>query len=337
MGCGEEAQRCGRGAERPAGVSSAQWLDWRWQLDGASAMPIDPALEAVAARYPVFVTPYYARVAELAGAEGVRRQYVPDLAELSMGHGQDDPFGEESSCEIPGVVHRFPDRLLLVATRRCAVRCRHCTRKGNLGELDLFEPDRDGGALRAYIGERPEVREVLISGGDPFTLADEALAPFFDLLASIPQVEAVRVGTRVPVALPMRVTPELCALLRRHPSVWVNTHFNHPAELTAEAMAACAQLVDAGIPVSNQTVLLRGVNDELSTLVTLFGQLQRHRVRPYYVFLCDPVGGVDHFRVSRDRAMALAKGVRSSLGGLAVPLFVEDVPGAASKRPLVRD
>lgn len=292
-------------------------------------------VDAEAARqYPPFVTPYYTEVARQDPSGALLRQYLPVAAESESGGGEPDPFREDDSSPVPGVVHRFPDRLLLVVTRRCAVRCRHCTRRGNLPQLPVFDLEVDADALRSYVAAHPAVREVILSGGDPLTLQDEALARLLDLLVSIPQIEVVRIGTRVPVALPMRVTERLCRVLRRHPSLWINTHFNHPAELTADAVVACARLVDAGIPVSNQTVLLRGVNDSEETMVALCAQLQRYRIRPYYVFQCDPIAGIDHFRVPREEAAALASAVRRRLGGLAVPLFVEDVPGASSKTPL---
>jgi lysine 2,3-aminomutase len=263
------------------------------------------------------------------------RQYLPDAAELHEDDSMADPFDEKQLASIPGMVHRFPDRLLLVVTHACAIRCRHCTRKGSLHALPLFDPARDSDALRDYLAVHPGIREVILSGGDPLLLEDADIARFIDLLASIPQIEVVRIGTRVPVALPMRITPALCQLLCRFPSLWVNTHFNHPAEVTADAVEACARLVDAGIPVSNQTVLLQGINDSADTLIDLCAVLQRHRIRPYYVFLCDPVAGIAHFRVSRKYAIELASAVRQALGGLAVPLFVEDEPGAPCKRPLM--
>ncbi len=322
------------------------WDDWRWQLRhrirGPGGLPAAAAAagrapRAVADRFPVAVTPYYASLVRRADdTDPVYRLCMPSARELE--HDPDarpDPFGERAAMPVPGLIRRYADRAVLLATASCAVYCRHCTRKHTVGGRRVAA----GGAAalrRAadYLRRTPAIREVLVSGGDPLVLDTPRLDRILGALRGVPSIELLRVGTRVPVVLPQRVTRELTRMLRRHHPVWLNTHFNHPAELTPEAAAACAALVDAGIPVGNQTVLLRGVNDDADTLETLFRGLLRMRVRPYYLLHCDPVEGVGHFRVPRARGRALLRALRERMTGLGVPAYVQDVPGAASKRPL---
>ena len=323
--------------------AATNWNDWRWQLANAITdlralgLPDADARSAVQARYPFFITPYWRRLMERTGlASGpAALQALPDPRELApSAPGEcDDPFCETNAPPLPGLVHRFPDRVLVVAAHACAMRCRHCTRKNLLAVHSV--PDTDGFLrIRDYVIAHPAVREVLLSGGDPFLLEDDALVTRVDLFAALPQIDAVRIGTRVPCTLPMRVTDALAARLGASRKVWVNTQFNHVSEITEEATAACAKLVDAGIPVSNQAVLLKGVNDTADDLVALFCGLQRIRVRPYYLFVCDPVSGTSHFRVSEARAAALEEEVAARVGGLALPRFVRDVPGAPRKVPV---
>ena len=334
--------------------------DWRWQLANAitdiRALNLPDAEEraAVQSRYPFFITPYWRRLMEKTGLAGgpAALQALPDPRELTPpGPGEcDDPFCETSAPPVPGLVHRFPDRVLVVANLACAMRCRHCTRKNLLGVSDTrgvsdtthkvpdtthSVPDTNGLLrIRDYIVAHPAVREVLLSGGDPLLLDDDAIVERVELFAALPQIDAVRIGTRVPCTLPMRVTDALASRLGQTHKVWVNTQFNHVSEITDEAAEACAKLVDAGIPVSNQAVLLKGVNDTADDLVALFCGLQRIRVRPYYLFVCDPVSGTSHFRVSEKRAAELEEEVAARVGGLALPRFVRDVPGAPRKVPV---
>ncbi len=323
-------------------IAPADWNDWRWQLAHAATTLADrgasrPACAAVEARYPSFATPYWLRLMERTGIPDgpAARQALPDPRELDPpAPGEcDDPFGETPAPPLPGLVHRFPDRVLVVVSRACAMRCRHCTRKNLLG-AHAVPGEADLARIRDYVLAHPAVREVLLSGGDPLLLDDDALAARVDLFAALPQIDAVRIGTRVPCTLPMRVTEALAARLGASRKVWVNTQFNHVSEITDEAAAACARLVDAGIPVSNQAVLLKGVNDTADDLVALFRGLQRIRVRPYYLFVCDPVTGTSHFRVSEARAAELEEEVAARVGGLALPRFVRDVPGAPRKVPV---
>lgn len=341
--------------------SSKSFGDWRWQLANAitdiRALNLPDAVEraAVQSRYPFFITPYWLRLMKQTGLiDGpAALQALPDPRELSPpSPGEcDDPFCETSAPPLPGLVHRFPDRVLVVANLACAMRCRHCTRKNLIGVSDTCAhkvpdtrtvpdtthsvPDTTGLLrIRDYVVAHPAVREVLLSGGDPFLLEDDEIASRVELFASLPQIDAVRIGTRVPCTLPMRVTDALASRLGKTRKVWVNTQFNHVSEITDEAAAACAKLVDAGIPVSNQAVLLKGVNDTADDLVALFCCLQRIRVRPYYLFVCDPVSGTSHFRVSEKRAAELEEEVAARVGGLALPRFVRDVPGAPRKVPV---
>ena len=293
-----------------------------------------PAEQAAAERFGFRVTPYYHALGMV--HEGVRKQWWPDARELEDGGLCGDPFHEmelERASGVKGVVQRFEDRVLIRVTSRCAVVCRHCTRKGPLGAgtCGVLE---DLAAAVEYVKARPKVREVLLSGGDALMLGDDEICGIVARFADLSQVDAVRVGTRLPVVLPSRVTKKLAHRLGQTKKVWVNTQFNHPAELTPESATACGRLVDAGIPVSSQGVLLKGVNDDAEILVALFSGLQRIRVRPYYMFVCDRVACTGHFHVDACRARELEAAVGARLGGLAVPRFVADCPGAKCKTPV---
>lgn len=317
--------------------SREEWNDWRWQLAHARRHwdPRNAATSRVESRYPFFATPYWLRLMEETGIPcgPAAMQAIPDERELSDAGECGDPFGESANPPLPGLVHRFPDRVLVIASLACAMRCRHCTRKNLLGVHAA--PGMDGIMLiRDYVIAHPAVREVILSGGDPLLLEDDTIAERVEAFASLQQIDAIRIGTRVPCTLPMRVTLSLVSRLASSRKVWVNTQFNHVSEITPEAATACARLVDAGIPVSNQAVLLRGVNDTADDLVDLFCGLQRIRVRPYYLFVCDPVAGISHFRVPDERAVALEREVATRVGGLALPRFVRDVPSAPRKLPL---
>ncbi len=324
--------------------------DWRWQfrnrVEGADALASllhrhgqvfdRTGLEKVVKRYRFLSVPYYLALIDWRDPhDPIRRQCIPDPRELEMDPaGVDDPFNEQTDPGVSGVVHRFPDRVLIMTKTECAMACRHCTRKNTLERSAIPPGTRDFKPALDYISRHPEVREVLLSGGEPLLLETAALDSLLASVLQIPHVEAVRIGSRAPVVLPMRIDNELVTVLRRHRPLWFNTQFNHPRELTPAAIEACARLVDAGIPVSNQTVLLKGVNDRADTMRMLCTGLQRHRVRPYYVFLCDPVAGIRHLRVDRETAKAIQEELRGSVGGLCLPRFVEDVPGTAGKMPL---
>lgn len=290
------------------------------------------ALRRVADRYPFRVTPYYAGLARRADEEDpILRQFLPDIRELDGRLGNKDPFDESGRMPVPGLVHRFADRVVVIASRRCAVLCRHCTRKHLLGGR---EEASDRGFLEPilrYLAVHPGVREVIVSGGDPLLLDNETLERLLGRLRAVPHVKVLRVGTRVPVVLPMRIDDGLADLLGRHRPLWVNTQFNHPSEITREAREACERLQLRGIPVSNQAVLLRGINDSVETVVKLCNSLQANMIRPYYMFLCDRVAGTSHFWTDADRAASLAEALRTRVGGLALPKFVADVPGEGGK------
>ncbi len=333
-------------------TSPSEWQDWRWQLKHCvsrtwsvpgplPAAEMRSALNRVTSRYPFRATPYYLSLADWDNPrDPIRLQCRPDVRELSES-GQTteiapDPFDEGALAPVSGMIRRFRDRALILATTECAVYCRHCTRKNTLRQ-------HGGSPSRAYftpmldfLRSASEIREVLVSGGDPLLLEDELLDWLLGELGRIPHIEVLRVGTRVPVVLPMRLGPSLCDLLARHRPLWVNTQFNHPVELTPEAVEACDGLLRRGIPVSNQTVLLKGVNDSVEVMGELCRTLQRHMIRPYYVFLCDPVAGISHLRADAATGVAIAEELRMSMGGLALPRFVADVPGEQGKVPLER-
>jgi len=262
------------------------------------------------------------------------RQFMPDRRELTDGNTLRDPLNEEKYSPVPGLIHRYPNRVVVIVTTDCAVRCRHCTRKNSLlclGDNNIMKclPQ-----IVKYIRRKEKIREVIISGGDPLLLETFTLDRILGEFHAIKNVEVLRLGTRAPVVLPMRIDSELCACLARHRPLWINTQFNHPREITPEAENACRLLQEAGLPVSNQAVLLRGVNDSLAVLAKLFNELQRIMVRPYYVFQCDGVRGVKHFITRKSEGAKLAVRLREKLGGLSMPLFVADVPGRKSKVPL---
>ncbi|MBR0504130.1 MAG: KamA family radical SAM protein, partial [Kiritimatiellae bacterium] len=275
-------------------------------------------------RFP-FVACAYAR-ALAARSAAFRRQLEPDARELEddeeFGPDPFDEEGEASGCF--GLKQRFPDRVLVMTSNACFMNCRHCTRKGLLRHAEVVRSDEELAACTAYVQEHPLVRDVLLSGGDPLMLPDDEVMRFVQAFADLPQVDVVRLCTRAPCVNPARVTRELAVRLAASGKVWVNTQFNHADEVTPEAAEACANLVNAGIPVSCQTVLLAGVNDSAAALLDLFRALQRIRVRPYYVFQCDPVAGISHFRVPLERAVEIARDCADRIGGLGLPRFVAD-------------
>lgn len=283
--------------------------------------------------FPEHACPYARNLA--ARSEAFRRQVVFDPRELEDDEFGPDPFGEdESAAGCWGLKQRFPDRVLVMTSDSCFMNCRHCTRKGLLGTAQVVRTDEQLRDCVDWVKGRPQVRDVLLSGGDPLVLPDDEVLRFVLAFADLAQVDVVRLCTRAPCTNPGRVTRELAQLLGRSGKVWVNTQFNHADELTPEAVEACGNLVRCGIPVSCQTVLLAGVNDTEEALLDLFRALQRARVRPYYAFLCDPVAGISHFRVPIERARELAAACAEKIGGLGLPRFVADVPGGKRKTPI---
>lgn len=302
----------------------------------ARELGCDPkAAEAVIARYPMRITPYYLKL--IKQCDALRLQAVPDLRELDDPVGMDDPLGEEDLSPSPNLVHKYPDRVLLLVSSQCAMYCRFCTRKRKVGGAAMQFSETGFAAALDYLRRTPTVREVLISGGDPLLLADERLEEILRRLREVRSIEVIRIGTRTPCTLPMRITPELCAMLRQFHPLYINTHFNHPAELTAEAARACTLLADAGIPLGCQTVLLKGVNDSADVLRELFCGLLRLRVKPYYLMQADLTKGTSHFRTPVKDGLAIMRQLIGTVSGMAVPKFVLDAPGGKGKIPLSPD
>jgi lysine 2,3-aminomutase len=293
------------------------------------------ARRAEAEGFPISVTPYYASLADKRDANcPIRRQIVPLLEEAHEARGDlRDPLGEEAHEVAPELIRRYPDRALLLVTDRCAVYCRFCTRSrlvGNGGgprSLDKLRPAFD------YLRAHPEVRDVIVSGGDPLAMTTGRLTALLTELRSIPSIETIRLATRVPVVLPSRITAELVDALRVFHPLWVMTHFNHPKELSEASRAACRRLADAGFPVMNQSVLLRGVNDDAETLKALFRGLVRERVRPYYLLQMDPVRGSSHLRTPLSRGVEIMEQLQGRLSGIALPKLIVDTPGGFGKVP----
>lgn len=326
------------------------WNNWRWQM--RSRVRTAEELQrifvlsedergALAARFdglPVGITPFLASLISLDDpSDPLRRTHIPVGAEqLRMPGEEDDPLGEDDDSAAPGVVHRYRDRVLFLTTAICSTYCRYCTRSRLVGQPggEVGPSVRQWEAGLDYIAAHPEIRDVLLSGGDPLTLGDEKLDWLLGRLHSIPHVEFVRIGTKVPFVLPMRITPKLTAMLRRHHPLWLSVHVTHPAEFTPEASEALARLADAGIPLGSQTVLLKGINDDGDTMKTLMHGLLKRRVRPYYIYQCDPIAGSAHFRTPVSKGLEIIAGLRGHTTGYAVPTFVIDAPGGGGKIPL---
>ncbi|WP_303722497.1 KamA family radical SAM protein [Malonomonas rubra] len=300
----------------------------------AEIFPIDcRSLEAVVERYPMRISPYYLRLIEQVG-DPIWQQCVPDSRELDES-GLIDPLGEENLSPVPAVIHRYPDRVIFLVSGSCATYCRFCTRKRKVGCQGLSLSFRELREGIDYIAATPQVRDVIFSGGDPLLLPDSVLGDLLVRVAVIPHVEMIRIGSRVPVTLPERITDKLCSLLKRFSPIYLNTQFNHPRELTIEAAEACGKLADAGIVLGNQTVLLKGINDKPAIIAELFRGLLRLRVRPYYLHQMDLVRGGEHFRTSIEAGLQIMKNLRGPVSGLANPYYVIDLPGGKGKVPLV--
>jgi lysine 2,3-aminomutase len=331
-----------------AAIGDAKWLDWRWQLanmltdadDVAALFPLSEreraGFAAADGLFRVGITPYYASLMDPAHDScPIRMQSIPAIAEAQIRDEElRDPLGEDSHNPAPSIVHKYPDRVLFLVVDRCGIYCRHCNRRRLVGG-DEPPSTADLEAGLDYIARTKRVRDVLLSGGDPLLLSTRRLAYLLGRLRSIPHVETIRIGTRLPVVCPMRIDDELVAALRGAHPLFINTHFNHVRELTPDAIRACEKLVDGGIPVGNQTVLLRGINSSVRSLRALMRALLRARVRPYYLFQGDTVLGTDHLRTPVETAMELYKGLRGWINGMAVPMLVLDAPGGGGKVPIV--
>ncbi|MDR1950643.1 MAG: lysine 2,3-aminomutase, partial [Bacteroidales bacterium] len=266
----------------------------------------------------------------------IRKQAIPTIAELHRSEADLlDPLHEDEDAPTPGLTHRYPDRVLFLITDQCAMYCRHCTRRRFAGQKDgETSADRINKAIE-YIAKTPQVRDVVLSGGDALLVSDEKLESILQRLRAIPHVEIIRIGTRVPVVLPQRITPELVNMLKKYHPVWVNTHFNHANEITPESQKACALMADAGIPLGNQSVLLRNVNDCPQIMKRLVYELVKMRVRPYYIYQCDLSMGLEHFRTPISKGIEIIENLRGHISGYAVPTFVVDAPGGGGKIPVM--
>ena len=344
---GEAAQRASDGRRRlfPS-IRDAEWYDWRWQfrqrittIDELAAKLPFPAAELerrrdVLREFRMGITPYYLSLVDPDdAADPIARQVVPVLEEAaSLSGGMDDPLGEEAFSPVPGITHRYPDRCLMVVSNSCAIYCRYCTRKRIMAEDVVSDLALD--RMIDYVARTPAIRDVVVSGGDPLTFSTGKLERILSSLRAIRHIEIIRIGSRVPVSLPMRIDEALTGMLRRYHPLWINVHFNHPNEITPDAALACDRLTRAGIPLNNQAALLRGVNDDAQTQLDLCHGLMQMRVRPYYLFHCDPVRGADHFRTTIARGVEIIEKLRGHTSGLAVPQFAVDAPGGGGKIPV---
>lgn len=300
----------------------------------ACAFDLDVAeVRRISRHFKTLITPYYAGLIKTKG-DAIYRQVVPDPAELVEHSGVSDPLAEDHDSPVPSVVHRYPDRLLFLVSHRCASYCRFCTRKRKVGDPKKIHPKAIEEGLE-YIRAHEEIRDVIVSGGDPLMLSDARLEYILTKLRAIPHVEILRIGTRVPCFLPQRVTPKLAAMLRKFHPLFVNVHFNHPDELTPEANQALGLLADAGIPLGCQTVLLKGVNDDPLVMRRLMQKLLMARVRPYYIYQADYVSGTDHLRTTVQKGIEVMEALRGWTSGLAVPYYCIDAPGGGGKIPLL--
>jgi lysine 2,3-aminomutase len=353
-GFGEDEEPPGKPRRHPLwrDVPDHQWTDWRWQTQNAirsirqlrELLSFSPAeLEAIGrleTEFKTVIPPYYFSLINPEDPrDPIRLQSVPSPleAENPSGYELEDPLEEDKDSPVPGLTHRYPDRALLITTPACSMYCRFCTRKRatlTRGGWEDISPDEE--RMIAYVRAHPEIRDVIVSGGDPLTLPTKKLAFFLENLAAIPHVDVIRIGTRVPVTLPMRLFDKsLVDLLASVGKVWIQTHFNHPREITPEAAQVCSALLRGGMPVNNHAVLLKGVNDSLETMTKLLRGLLRIKVRPYYIFHCDPVTGAGHFRTSIWKGLEIMEGLRGHMSGLGIPTYVVDSPHGGGKIPVM--
>ena len=330
-------------------VTDADWNDWHWQLKNGlnSIEDLEKVvvltdgerenLKKALAKFTMAITPYYASLMDPTNPnDPVRMQSVPRIAELFDDPSDlSDPLHEDVDSPVPGLTHRYPDRVLLLITNICSMNCRHCTRRRLVGFEDQDMPDENIAKAIEYIRQHPEVRDVLISGGDPLVLSDDRLESIISRIRAIEHVEIIRIGTRTPVVMPMRITDALVGMLKKYHPIYVNTHFNHAKEITAEAKLALARLADAGIQLGNQSVLLKGINDCPEIMKQLLHKLLTVRVKPYYIYQCDLSMGISHFRTTIARGIEIMESLRGHTTGMAVPTFVVDAPGGGGKIPVM--
>lgn len=338
-----------RRAELFPNVTDEQWNDWKWQVKNRVETLeelnkyiklTEEEQEGVRKSLKTLrmaITPYYLSLIDPNDPnDPVRRQAIPTEAETHISAADlQDPLHEDEDSPTPGLTHRYPDRVLLLITDMCSMYCRHCTRRRFAGQNDCESPSERIQKAIDYIAKTPTVRDVLLSGGDALMVNDQMLESIIQRLRAIPHVEIIRIGSRTPVVCPQRITDDLVNMLKKYHPIWLNTHFNHPNEMTPEASAALAKLANAGIPLGNQSVLLRGVNDCVHVMKRLVHLLVKNRVRPYYIYQCDLSMGLEHFRTPVSKGIEIIEGLRGHTSGYAVPTFVVDAPGGGGKTPVM--
>ena len=330
-------------------VTDEQWNDWKWQVKNRVETleelkkyvklteEEEEGIRESLKTLRMAITPYYLSLIDQNDPyDPIRRQCIPTITETHISKADLlDPLSEDEDSPVPGLTHRYPDRVLFLITDMCSMYCRHCTRRRFAGQHDCQSPaDRIQQGID-YIARTPQVRDVLLSGGDALMVNDNMLESIIQRLRAIPHVEIIRLGTRTPVVCPQRITDNLCNMLKKYHPIWVNTHFNHPHEITPESSAACERLANAGIPLGNQSVLLRGVNDCTYVMKDLVRKLVKIRVRPYYIYQCDLSMGLEHFRTPVSKGLEIIEALRGHTSGFAVPTFVIDAPGGGGKTPVM--
>ena len=324
------------------------WDDWKWQFrhrittvdELSQFVPLSDdektQLKLVTIKYPLSITPYYlSLINPLDPNDPIKKQAIPSFEEIALSDiGEEDPLAEHKDSAVPGLVHRYPDRVLMVLTNLCPMLCRHCTRKREWRHGVWVRTSEQIESMLDYVRRHKEVRDVILSGGDPLTLSTQHLERVISRLRQINHVEIIRIGSRFPVTLPQRIDAELCNMLSEYGPIWLNTHFNHYREITPESAAACDMLLRSGVPVNNQSVLLRGVNDSVEVQRKLCQGLLRIKVRPYYLYQCDEVQGTEHLRTPVETGLQIIEGLRGHTSGLAVPAYVIDLPEGGGKVPI---
>jgi len=330
-------------------ISDEEWNDWHWQVKNRittfeelkkyislTEEEDDPRLLK---EYRMAITPYYLSIIDPDDPyDPIRKQAIPTIHELQRYTGDlEDPLSEDVDSPVEGLTHRYPDRVLFLVTENCSMYCRHCTRRRFAGHHDMAPPQSQIDDCIEYIRNTPSIRDVLLSGGDALLISDKKLEEILKSLKEIPHVEIIRIGSRAPVTNPYRITPELCEMLKNYQPIWFNTHFNHSNEITEDSTKVCEMLADVGIPMGNQSVLLKGVNDCIHIMKKLVQDLVKIRVRPYYLYQCDLSIGLGHFRTSVAQGIEIIEGLRGHTSGLCVPTFVVDAPGGGGKIPVMPD
>lgn len=330
-------------------VSDAEWNDWKWQVRNRIETVEDlkkyinlteeeeEGIRECLKTLRMSITPYYLSIMDPDNPhDPVRLQAIPNIVETNKSAADlDDPLHEDGDSPVPGLTHRYPDRALLLITDQCSMYCRHCTRRRFAGQNDGAMPTDQVDKAIDYIAQTPQIRDVVISGGDSLLMSDEKIEYILKRLREIPHVEIIRFGSRTPVVMPQRITEEFVNMVKKYHPVWLNTHFNHSNEITEEAKIACERLANAGIPLGNQTVLLRGVNDCVHVMKKLVNDLVKIRIRPYYIYQCDLSNGIEHFRTPVSKGIEIIEGLRGHTSGLCIPTFVVDAPGGGGKTPVM--